>query len=364
MFYYFYYDEQEEELIISKEKKELKGFREIIPLREDGREGRWRWGYDTASERIDELIARFMPNREIWGVFEKDYLKDRDTVTPTTSWTFKNVNSERGSEQFINLGFRKEIFPRPKPVGTLKRLLQIGASDDDIVLDFFSGSCSMAEAILRKNTEENTSIKYILVQLPEKCEEDSIPYKEGFNTISEIGKERIRRVGNKISQGELDLEESQTELELEPSNQESQSHDLGFKVFKLDKSNFKVWDSPEVDIDPGDLEEQLDVFADHISPEAEQESILYELILKSGYPLTTSIEEKELDGKTIYSIHDDALLIYLDDDLTFEILDQMAEMEPNRVVCLDKSFSGEQADALKTNAVQLFKSHDIAFRTV
>ena len=140
--------------------------------------------------------------------------------------------------------------------------------------------------------------------------------------------------------------------------------DLGFKVFKLDRSNFKVWDSPEVNIDPDDLEEQLNVFADHISPEAEQESILYELVLKSGYPLSTSIQEKEIDGKNIYSIQDDALLIYLDDDLTFEILDQMAEMEPNRVVCLDKSFSGEQADALKTNAVQLFKSHDIAFRTV
>ncbi|HLR33418.1 MAG TPA: hypothetical protein VK074_13085, partial [Fodinibius sp.] len=172
-----------------------------------------------------------------------------------------------------------------------------------------------------------------------------------------------RRAINKLN-SEEDSQVDQTELKLEEESEKKNKLDLGFKVFKLDRSNFKVWDSPEVDIAPGDLEEQLDVFADHITPEAAQESILYELILKSGYSLTTSIEEKVIGGKSIYSIQDDALLIFLDEGLTFDMLDQMAQMNPNRVVCLDKSFSGQQADALKTNALQLFKSHDIAFRTV
>jgi len=153
-------------------------------------------------------------------------------------------------------------------------------------------------------------------------------------------------------------------LELEEESEEQKDLDLGFKVFKLEPSNFKVWDAPDIDTQADELEEQLDVFANHITPEAEQESILYELILKSGFPLTTPVSKKKIDGKTVYSIQDDALLIYLDEGLTFEVLDQMAAMQPQRIVCLDQSFTGDEADALKTNAVQLFKSQDIAFRTV
>ena len=121
IFYYFYFKESSSEFIVSKEKLDDSNGVEIIPLREDGVEGRWRWGFDTAQKRLDELLVRFMPNREIWGVFERDYLDGRPPVKPTTSWTFKDVNSERGSEQFVELGFEKEVFPRPKPIGTLKK---------------------------------------------------------------------------------------------------------------------------------------------------------------------------------------------------------------------------------------------------
>lgn len=292
------------------------------------------------------------------------YLDEVEGVVPWTWWPHEETgHTDEARKEIKQILGKTAYYDTPKPVRLIKRILEISSDEDDIILDFFAGSGTTAQAILEMNREKNDNRKFIMVQLPEPTGEDSEARKEGFETIADIGKARIRKVSQRIEKEEQN-QSSQKELELDEDSDREKELDLGFKVFELDRSNFKVWDSPEVDIDPDDLEEQLDVFADHISPEAEQESILYELILKSGYPLTTSIEEKEIEGKTIYSIQDDALLIYLDEGLTFEILDQMAEMEPSRVVCLDKSFSGEQADALKTNAVQLFKSHDIAFRTV
>jgi len=153
LFYYFYYNQDTHHLYPSRTREAPEGYHSIIPLRADGKEGNWRWEMDTAKEKLSRLKAKFMPNREIWGVFEKDYLHERGLVKPTSSWTFKDVNSERGSETFINLGFDKRIFPKPKPIGTIKRLCQISSAsnDKDIILDFFAGSCSSAHAILEKN---------------------------------------------------------------------------------------------------------------------------------------------------------------------------------------------------------------------
>lgn len=256
----------------------------------------------------------------------------------------------------------KDIFDYPKPTSLVKRMIQMVCPDeDDIILDFFAGSCPTAHAVLKQNQEDGENRKFIMVQLPEGTKDGSEAKKAGYDTIADIGKERIRRVIKQIDE----KEKKDNQLELgESGNEKEQKLDLGFKVFKLNPSNFKVWDSPDAETDAGKLEDQLDVFADHITPGAEQESILYEIILKSGYPLSVQITNEEIDGQTVYSIDNGELLIYLDDGLSFELLDAMAAMEPNRVVCLDKSFTGEQADALKTNAVQLFKKNDIAFRTV
>ena len=139
---------------------------------------------------------------------------------------------------------------------------------------------------------------------------------------------------------------------------------MGFKVFKLTPSNFKVWEAPGTDIEPEQLQKQLDAFADHLSPEAKEESILFELILKSGFPLTVTIEQQVLAGKKLYRIDDGSLMICLEDKLTFDVLDAVVEKSPRRFICLDNSFNGKDADALKTNAVQLFKSKEIEFRTV
>src|SRR5690606_29776139 len=111
LFYYFLYNESTNDLHATREDSIPKGYIQIKPLRQDDKEGNWRWGMDNSNKTLWKLQAKWMPTRKIWGVFEKDYLEDRSLVKPTSSWTFKDVNSERGSETFINLGFDKRIFP-------------------------------------------------------------------------------------------------------------------------------------------------------------------------------------------------------------------------------------------------------------
>jgi adenine-specific DNA-methyltransferase len=325
-------------------------------------ENGWRWSKETMQKKIESGEIIF--SNDETRIIRKIYLKDQDGRTPETIWFAQKVGSTReGANKLKELFDGLTPFDTSKPTKLIKNLIEIsGLEDDDICLDFFGGSCSTAEGIIKYS-----DARFIMIQLPEKVD-DSKPQgkdslKLGIDNIADLGKERIRRVIHNI-QNEYEDQSNQQELEIGKETQDQAELDLGFKVFKLDQSNFKVWDAPEADTEAEKLEDQLDVFADHITPEAERESILYELILKSGYPLSTKITQKEIDGYTLFSIDEGALLVYLDEGFTFEILEKMAEMEPNRVVCLDKSFSGEEADALKTNAVQLFKANDITFRTV
>jgi adenine-specific DNA-methyltransferase len=359
MFYYFYYNPNTIDLFPSKEKIEKNGYVEIVPLRADNSDGRWRWELNTAVKNIDKLIAREMPNRGIWGVFEKDFLDDKTSVKPTSSWTDKVFNSERGTEQFIELGFKKEVFPKPKPLGLIKKILEFVVrpiDSDCLMLDFFAGSCSTAQGVMEFNAENETNVKFVCIQLPEKTEPNDDAYKEGFSTIAEISKERIRRTITKIKDNDLKSAEL---FKADISNV-----DLGFKVFKLSKSNFKIWDAT-LEKEPELIQAKLFEHIQHISPEAEQEAILYELLLKSGFELTTPIEKLTLAGLTVFSIAEGQLLICLEKELTHDCLKAMAELQPTRVICLDEAFKGENADALKTNAVQIMKSKGVVnFRTV
>ena len=241
LFYYFYYNEVTKDLFPAKEKIEKEGYIRIKPQREDGREGNWRWEITTATDNLHLLIPKFMPNRKVWGIMTMDYLNKRKLLKPTSSWYFKDINSERGSEEFIDLEFNKRIFPKPKPIGTIKRCLKLSTTKDDIILDFFAGSGTTAHAVMQLNKEDGGNRKYICVQLPEKCDEKSEAYKAGYKTIADIAKERIRRAGAKI----------RAEVEAERTKQKGQLQfddagivpmpDSGFKVFKLANSNCKQW---------------------------------------------------------------------------------------------------------------------------
>jgi adenine-specific DNA-methyltransferase len=195
-----------------------------------------------------------------------------------------------------------------------------------------------------------------MVQLPEPAGEDSEAFKAGYKTIADIGKERIRRVITKIKQEQKEAAKQQ-KLADEPET----PADLGFRAFNLSTSNFKVWDG-RVPAD-GNVEKQLADFIDNLHTGGTDDDILYELLLKSGFALTTPVSEKKIAGKIVYSIDNDALIICLEHNLTKDLIVKMAEIKPARAICLDAGFNGN--DQLRTNALEIMKSHGVAdFRTV
>jgi adenine-specific DNA-methyltransferase len=221
---------------------------------------------------------------------------------------------------------------------------------DEIILDFFAGSCTTAHAVLDLNREDNGNRKFICVQLPELTDPNSEAHKSGYKTIADIGKERIRRVIKKINEqnnGKLKFEENMI--------------DLGFKVFKLAPSNFKVWNA-NVEKKPEAVQQQLIDYIHHISHISRDEAILYEILLKSGFELATKVEKLDIAGKAVYSVAEGELMVCLEKELTKELFRTIAEQKPPRFVCLDRGFQND--DQLKTNAVQTLKNKGVEFRTV
>ncbi|WP_088186492.1 site-specific DNA-methyltransferase [Desulfosporosinus sp. FKA] len=350
MFYYFMFNENTGDFYPTYDEDAPEGYIKIFPTRDDGSYGRWRLGIETAKERIEYLTPNYMAIKNKWTIVEKDYLSDDLKVKPTTVWNFKDVNSERGTEQFIDLNFDKTVFPRPKPLGTINRILKISTKDDDIVLDFFSGSASTAHAIMQLNNEDFGKRRFIMVQLPELVDEKDEAYKAGYKNICEIGKERIRRAGDKLK-GEAGLMADEL--------------DIGFKVFKLDYSNLKKW-NPDYD----NLElSLLDIVSNYVDDRTE-EDVVYEIMLKMGLDLTYPIEETTIAGKKIYSIGFGALMICLDDDITTDVANGMViiknEVQPEtwKVVFKDNGFA---SDSVKTNVKEILKCAGLeedAFTTV
>jgi adenine-specific DNA-methyltransferase len=317
----------------------------------------WRWKKETFDSLLDynnviELHDGSYICGEIW--FDKDentqpslikFLKDLDKLLLRSIISLKSDGGIEVEKIFEG----KNFYSYPKPTSLIKILIESIPKDDSIVLDFFAGSCTTANSVLDLNKEDARNRKFIMVQLPEPCNEKTEAFKSGYKTIADIGKERIRKVIKKIEKerdGKLDFGEPK--------------QDLGFKVFKLDKSNFKIWDGS---IANKPIQEQLKLAIDHIDPNSKEEDILYEILLKSGFELTTPVEELTLEGKKVYSVAEEALLICLEKNLTKDLVRAIAEKEPHRVVCLDSGFKGN--DQLKTNAVQIMKSFKVeSFRTV
>ncbi|MFM2258590.1 MAG: hypothetical protein RLZZ424_523 [Bacteroidota bacterium] len=309
------------------------------------------------SDLIDDIDITEYKSK--WRPYVKYYLSGR-TKQVSNLWNDIDGN-KKGSIELKKLFDKKKVFDNPKPTSFIKRQIEISCEDSDIFLDFFAGSGSSAHAVLEYNYEKQKNIKFITVQLPEPTTKKTIAFKSGFKTISEITKSRIERVINSLSKSQEDKLEKNKSLLF---SNENFKIDLGFKVFKLSKSNFKIWDNT-LEKEPEVIQVKLFEHIKHISPESEQEAILFELFLKSGFELTTPIEKLTLSGKTVFSIADGQLLICLEKELTLDCIKEMAGMQPSRVICLDEAFNGENADSLKTNAVQIMKSKGVVnFRTI
>jgi adenine-specific DNA-methyltransferase len=330
---------------------------EVYPKRQ------WRWSRERVEVALKNGEIEFSKDKNNqWVLSSKQYLKDEDGEVRSTKpfSIIDDIFTQHGTNEMINIFGNAKIFDFPKPSQLLAKLTVIGLNEskDDIILDFFSGSATTAHAVMQLNAEDGGSRKYIMVQLPEPCESNSEAYKAGFKTIADIGKERIRRAAQKITTELNNNPQSELEQALNPKPK----LDLGFKVFKLQASNFKVWDAG-IEKTPETLQRALDDFIDHIHSTAEPEALLYELLLKSGFELTTPIKKLSLQNKTVFSIASGELFICLEQQLTHELITDIAKQKPKRVICLDEGFQNN--DALKTNAVLIMKNHGVeVFKTV
>jgi len=307
------------------------------------------WRY---SREKHALMAR--DNRIYWGPGQsykrpriKRFLSEvQSGVVASTWWSFQEVgHNDEGQKETADL-LGPKVFNTPKPVRLLRRMIELGAGKDDLVMDFFAGSGATGHAVFELNREDNGNRKFILVQLPE------LTGREDYPSIADMTKERVRRAGKQLD----DTDASELPLT-------SAKPDRGFRVYKLAESNIRTWRADHSSEDVRGLSEQLDLHIDHIREGRKDEDLLFEILLKSGFPLTTQVENLALGGKSVYSIAQGAMLICLDRDLTHEVIKAMAERQPQRVVCLDEGFAGN--DQLKTNAVQTMKAKGVtSFRTV
>ena len=279
----------------------------------------------------------------------KLFLSDvRDGMIPHNWWRHEDAgHTDEAKKELDKLFDGDSHFDTPKPVRLLTRMCQVAAvSANDVVLDFFAGSGTTAHAVLDLNKQDDGNRRFILVQLPEPTG------REDYPTIADITKERVRRVIAKLN------DEDAGKLDLNSGTRQ----DHGFRVFKLAESNLKPWNT-EVAHDAQAIEEQLDLHVDHVRPGRSNEDLLFEILLKSGFPLTTPVDAVPMAGKTVYAVADGAMFICLERELTLPLIRTMADSRPQRVVCLDEGFAG--SDQLKANAVQIFKTKGVtSFKTV
>lgn len=263
---------------------------------------------------------------------EKAYWNERESDGKFADTLWDDISENHVGTAELKKLFGKEIFDNPKPTALLERCISIGSEENDLILDFFAGSASTAHAVAKMATSNKGERRFILVQLPEPVPADSEAAKMGLESLSAISKERIRRAHKQTG------------------------YKGGFRAFSLSRSNFSSW-SADTDVNEGDLLDRIDAHADHLVG-ANDESVLYEILLKDGFELTTKVEVVSLENSSVYCVADGALLICLERDLTKELIDALADLaeqkDAARVVCLDAGF--QHNDQLKTNAVQTFKS--------
>ncbi len=315
------------------------------------------WAFEPI--KMKELIE---DGRIWWGESRRNFPRVKaflsevqQGVVPSTLWLRSEYGDNQEAAREIKAIFNETygVFDTPKPTRLVEGMLAVATKADsaepEIVLDFFAGSGTTAHAVLDQNKLDGGTRKFILVQLPEPTGRTDFP------TISEITKERVRRVIKNFETEDLpeDGEFVRTE---------TATTDLGFRVFKLADSNFKPWDA-EVPHESGALAQQLDLYIDHIKDGRSNEDLLFEILLKRGFPLTTPVEALAIAGKEVYGVAENLMLVCLERDLSLELIRAMADFKPECVVCLDEGFAGN--DQLKTNAVQIFKTKGVSkFLTV
>ena len=318
----------------------------VLPYRNDGKEGHWRWGKDNSLIGLAQKDSEFFHweirpfdvgikvdgKSERWVPYEK--IRDIKKSVGWSTWLDKFGTNADGTRELKEL-FGFKVFDTPKPSQLIKWFLALHSDIDGIVLDFFAGSGSAAHATLELNAEDGGNRRFIMVQMPELCVEDSEAFKAGYTNIADIGKERIRRVGNKLLGKEKNDEWNQ---------------DVGFRVLKVDSSNmFDVYYTPD------SLEKrQVDLLVDNIKTDRSADDLVFQVMLDWGVDLSLPIAKQVIQGKEVLLVDGNALAACFDGHggIDESFVKELAKLQPLRVVFRDAGFKDS---AVKINVEQIFK---------
>ena len=353
MFFPIYYNPNTKQVSLEKHEEWV----EILPIKGDGTDGRWRWGKDRVEKYLSLMVPKQVKGKDKWGMEYKIYLDpklnplidDEEEISskPKTIWQDSLISSDIARRTLKAL-MEANIFDFPKSVELIKRFALIGSGKDSVVLDFFSGSATTAHAVMQLNAEDGGNRKFIMVQLPEATDEKSEAYKAGYKNICEIGKERIRRAGKKIRE---ELEKKKEEEGLfagSSTGSEARPLDIGFRVLKLDSSNMQdVYYSPE------QFNENLR-FEDNIKHDRTDEDLLFQAMIELGIELSAKIEQREIAGKTVWSVADNYLMACFDKDVNETTITEIARQHPYYFVLRDASLA---TDNVADNFEQIWEEY-------
>jgi adenine-specific DNA-methyltransferase len=311
------------------------GWEAVYPRKSDGRDGRWMWGKDKCKRDKQRLVARLIERRGEHDIFVKDYLNKGDgerTRKFKSLWDSNGYNNQVGTQEVKAL-FGSDVMSFPKPRPLLEDICRMGLGNNGTVLDFFAGSSTTAHAVLALNASDGGARKFVMVQLPEEIDTKSPAARAGFKTIADLSKERIRRAGKEILEGECHPD---------------WNRDVGFRVLKVDTSNMKdVYYRPD-ELKQSDL---LDM-VDNVKEGRTAEDLLFQVLVDWGVDLTLPIRRETVQSKTVFFVDDNALVACFDRGVTEDLVKELAGHEPLRVVFRDNGFV---SDAVKINVEQIFR---------
>lgn len=310
------------------------------------------YSWRLSRERFDEFVSDnriwFGPNGDAVPSIKRFLSEVKQTIVPMTIWKYEDVGHSQSASQYLKRLFEgKAYFSYPKPVPLIQRIIELYSNPDSIILDFFSGSATTAEAVMRMNVEDSGNRRFIMVQLPEQLSEKDVAYKDGYRTIPEIAEERIRLAGDKI---------------LEENPLLADKLDVGFKVFELSKSNIKKWNG-----ESKDLNEQFELLANNFEEGSKPIDVVHEIMLKQGIDLTSPINETKVGDAVVYDIAFGAMFVVLGDKITSEvaahIIKQISEEEAESsvVVFQDEKFVN---DSEKLNTIEQLNASGIQYNDI
>ncbi len=290
----------------------------------------WRWSEESLKEKIATGEIKFKADNS--GIIRKIYLCDQPGRTPENLWEGSQFGTTRQAAAMIKELFNGvQVFDTPKPYELIKKMLEIASNDNSIILDFFSGSATTAHAVMQMNAEDGGHRKFIMVQLPEPCDEKSEAYKAGYPNICEIGKERIRRAAKKIA-----------------ADNPGKPFDSGFRVFKLDDTNMT-----DVYYSAGEYEQNmLDQLVSNIKPDRTDLDLLFGCLLEWGLPLSMPYTSEKIEGCTVHTYNEGDLIACFDENIPDTVIKEIAKRQPLRAVFRDSSFADSPA---KINVGEIFK---------